>query len=197
MNRREALTDTELAALVAAGDEEALAELYGRYGRIVYAMSLGALRDPSGAEDVTQEVFAALWVRAGRFDGERGIFRHWFLHLAHNRVVDELRRRKRAARFGEELPDPVLGGGPVAASDTADEAVRAVLFGSAREALEHLPSEQREAIVLAYLGGATHQEIAQRTGAPLGTVKTRLRLGLLKLRAHLMLPHGTERTNGE
>lgn len=195
MNRREALTDTELAALVAAGDEEALAELYGRYGRIVYSMAISSLREPSGAEDVTQEVFAALWVRAGRFDGERGIFRHWFLHLAHNRIVDELRRRKRAARFGEELPDPVSGAGPVAGSNTADEAVRAVLFGSAREALERLPSEQRQAIVLAYLEGATQQEISQRTGAPLGTVKTRLRLGLMKLRAHLMLPQGTEGTD--
>lgn len=175
-------SDAELVMLVAHGDEPALEELYNRYSGPVFSMSYSLLRDYSAAEDVTQEVFAALWSRAGRFDPERGVFRHWFLHMAHNRIIDEIRKRKRVSmRTADKSPeDAELK--LVSPGDTADQAVTAVMFGEATAAMRALPEEQRVAVVMAYVEGSTQQEIADRTGVPLGTVKTRLRLGLIKLR---------------
>lgn len=151
-------------------------------------MAYAILRDHAAAEDITQDVFTSLWSRGGTFDATRGVFRHWFLHLAHNRIVDELRRRKRvnAHDEGKEPDDPSLG--VEAPGDPADEAVDRVLMGSVRRALRSLPADQRTVLELAYFHGATQVEIAQKTGAPLGTVKTRLRLGLMKLRHALAEP---------
>ena len=175
-------SDADLVARVSAGDASALEELYNRYSQSVFSMGYSILKDYAAAEDVTQEIFISLWSRADRFRAEKGVFRHWFLHLAHNRVIDELRRLRRVALMdadrAPEDPDLSL----VSSGDTADEAINAVLFGAASEALKALPEDQRVAVVMAYLEGTTQQEIAERTGAPVGTVKTRLRLGLIKLR---------------
>ena len=181
-------SDALLASRVAAGDAGSLEELYNRYGVQVFSMAYGILRDYALAEDLAQEVFVALWTRAGRFDAAKGIFRHWFLHLAHNRVIDEVRRRRRVALMDADRAPEDATLGLVSSGDTANEAVTAVLVGEAREALRALPEEQRVVIVMAYLEGATQQEIAQRTGSPLGTVKTRLRLGLGKLRQVMNAP---------
>ena len=151
-------------------------------------MAYGILRDYALAEDLTQEVFVALWTRAGQFDESRGVFRHWFLHLAHNRVIDEVRRKRRAALMDAEKAPEDVTLGLVSSGDTANEAITAVLAGEAREAMRALPEEQRIVLVMAYLEGATQQEIAHRTGAPLGTVKTRLRLALGKLRQVMIAP---------
>ena len=180
--------DAVLASRVAAGDAGSLEELYNRYGVQVFSMAYGILRDYALAEDLAQEVFMALWTRAGRFDAAKGVFRHWFLHLAHNRVIDEVRRRRRVALMDADKAPEDATLGLVSNGDTADEAITAVLVGEAREALRALPEEQRVVIVMAYLEGATQQEIAQRTGTPLGTVKTRLRLGLSKLRQTMQAP---------
>ncbi len=180
--------DAVLASRVAAGDAGSLEELYNRYGVQVFSMAYGILRDYALAEDLAQEVFVALWTRAGRFDAAKGVFRHWFLHLAHNRVIDEVRRRRRAALMDADRAPEDATLGLVSSGDTADEAITSVLVGEAREALRALPEEQRVVIVMAYLEGATQQEIAQRTGTPLGTVKTRLRLGLSKLRQTMNAP---------
>ncbi|MYA49549.1 MAG: sigma-70 family RNA polymerase sigma factor [Chloroflexi bacterium] len=180
--------DAVLASRVAAGDAGSLEELYNRYGVQVFSMAYGILRDYALAEDLAQEVFMALWTRAGRFDAAKGVFRHWFLHLAHNRVIDEVRRRRRATLMDADRAPEDATLGLVSNGDTADEAITAVLAGEAREALRALPEEQRVVIVMAYLEGATQQEIAQRTGTPLGTVKTRLRLGLGKLRQTMNAP---------
>lgn len=180
--------DAVLASRVAAGDAGSLEELYNRYGVQVFSMAYGILRDYALAEDLAQEVFMALWTRAGRFDAAKGVFRHWFLHLAHNRVIDEVRRRRRAALMDADKAPEDATLGLVSNGDTADEAITSVLAGEAREALRALPEEQRVVIVMAYLEGATQQEIAQRTGTPLGTVKTRLRLGLSKLRQTMQAP---------
>ena len=180
--------DAVLASRVAAGDAGSLEELYNRYGVQVFSMAYGMLRDYALAEDLAQEVFMALWTRAGRFDAAKGVFRHWFLHLAHNRVIDEVRRRRRATLMDADRAPEDATLGLVSNGDTADEAITAVLVGEAREALRALPEEQRVVIVMAYLEGATQQEIAQRTGTPLGTVKTRLRLGLGKLRQTMNAP---------
>ena len=181
-------SDSVLASRVAAGDAGSLEELYNRYGVQVFSMAYGILRDYALAEDLAQEVFMALWTRAGRFDAAKGVFRHWFLHLAHNRVIDEVRRRRRVALMDADKAPEDATLGLVSSGDTADEAITAVLVGEAREALWALPEEQRVVIVMAYLEGATQQEIAQRTGTPLGTVKTRLRLGLSKLRQTMNAP---------
>lgn len=181
-------SDSVLASRVAAGDASSLEELYNRYGVQVFSMAYGILRDYALAEDLAQEVFMALWTRAGRFDAAKGVFRHWFLHLAHNRVIDEVRRRRRVALMDADKAPEDATLGLVSNGDTADEAITAVLVGEAREALRALPEEQRVVIVMAYLEGATQQEIAQRTGTPLGTVKTRLRLGLSKLRQTMNAP---------
>lgn len=186
------LSDTDLILRVADGDSQALEELYSRYSQPVFSMAYSTLRDYALAEDVTQEVFVSLWTRASRFDPERGIFRHWFLHLAHNRVIDELRRRKRnALRSADKTPEEAALG-LEAPGNTADQAVNAVLYSAAVRALGTLPAEQREAVMMAYLEGATQQEISKRTGVPLGTVKTRLRLGLIKLRQMMSQPAGEE-----
>ena len=181
-------SDSVLASRVAAGDAGSLEELYNRYGVQVFSMAYGILRDYALAEDLAQEVFMALWTRAGRFDAAKGVFRHWFLHLAHNRVIDDVRRRRRVALMDADKAPEDATLGLVSSGDTADEAITAVLVGEAREALRALPEEQRVVIVMAYLEGATQQEIAQRTGTPLGTVKTRLRLGLSKLRQAMNAP---------
>ena len=181
-------SDAVLAYRVATGDADSLEELYNRYGVQVFSMAYGILRDYALAEDLAQEVFVALWTRAGRFDESKGVFRHWFLHLAHNRVIDEVRRLRRAALMDANRAPEDATLGLVSDGDTADEAVNAVLMGEAREALVALPEEQRVVIVMAYLEGSTQQEIAQRTGAPLGTVKTRMRLGLGKLRQAMHAP---------
>jgi RNA polymerase sigma-70 factor (ECF subfamily) len=175
-------SDAELMMRVAANDMAAMEELYNRYSQPIFSMAYSILRDYASAEDVTQEIFTALWTRARRFDPERGVFKHWFLHMAHNRVIDEVRKRKRiTSRDAAKTPDdPALA--LEAPGDPAEAAVNNVLFGAVKEALMSLPPEQRIAVVMAYLQGATQQEIAERTGVPLGTVKTRLRLGLIKLR---------------
>ncbi len=180
--------DAELALRVASGDADALEELYNRYSPAVFSMSYSILRDHAAAEDATQEIFLALWSRASRFHPAKGVFRHWFLHLAHNRIIDELRRRRRATQLDADAsPDDAKL--PLASpADTANEAITAALFGAASEALKALPEEQRIPIVMAYLEGATQQEIAARANIPLGTVKTRLRLGLAKLRELLAAP---------
>ncbi len=185
-------TDSELISLVAGGDSRALEELYDRYSQSVFSMSYSILRDYATAEDVTQEVFVSLWTRAGRFDPSRGVFRHWFLHLAHNRVIDELRKRRRASLYSADKAPEDAELALVSPGSTADQAITAVMFGVASEALKLIPDEQRVAVVMAYLEGATQQEIAQRTQVPLGTVKTRLRLGLMKLRQILAQPAGEE-----
>ena len=186
------VTDEELVAQVADGDAAAMGELYDRYSTQVYSMAVGMLRDTAIAEDVAQEVFVTLWTRASSFNPTRGVFKHWFLHLAHNRVIDELRRRRRVTLHNADRTPDDASLGLVAPADTANAAISAVLYGEARKALMKLPEEQRVALVMAYLEGATQQEIAERTGAPLGTVKTRLRLGMIKLRKLLAQPASEE-----
>ena len=180
------IDDATLATEVARGDARALEQLYERYNGPVFSMALNLLKDYAAAEDVTQDVFVALWTRAGRFDPERGVFRHWFLHMAHNRIIDEIRKRKRVSiNASDKQPeDPELR--LESPGDTANQAITSVMFGAAAEALRSLPEAQRVAVVMAYVEGATQQEIALRTGVPLGTVKTRLRLGLIKLRQLLV-----------
>lgn len=162
------------------GDERALGVLYDRWSPRVYALAMALLRDSSEAEDVTEETFWQAWRQAARFDGARGSASSWLLTIARSRALDRLRARRR--RPEDPLEDHVADA-MISATTAADDTMVLGERGHAvRTALQLLPAEQREALGLAYFGGLSQTEIAERTGQPLGTVKTRMRLGLAKLR---------------
>ena len=171
------LSDEALVALVARNDETALAELYDRIGRVAYGLAFRILRDERLAEDAVQEGFLACWRGAAQFAPERAKASTWLLTLVHRRAVDLVRREQR--RRVEPLDDTVHQGA-VASAETA------AWIGFERErvqaALRQLPDPQREAIELAYYGGFSQSELAERLGVPLGTVKSRMFAGFSRLR---------------
>jgi RNA polymerase sigma-70 factor (ECF subfamily) len=176
--------DEELIGLVAKRDERALERLYERYGRAIYSLVFRMLRDPGRAEEVAQEVFLKVWRRPTSYVAGRGPFATWLLSVAHHRAIDELRARR-------HQPLPIDGpDGPgadvVDGGDDLDELAWLRERRSAiRGALATLPPAQRAAIELAYFGGLTQRQIADRLGEPLGTIKTRMRLAMQKLRGSL------------
>jgi RNA polymerase sigma-70 factor (ECF subfamily) len=165
-----------LMARVRARDADAFEALYDMFHRIVYRVALRMLGDAPGAEDVTQAVFMKVWSAPELFRG--GNVGAWIARIARNRALDVL--RSRGTRQESELPCNLLD--TEAIEDVAFARIDAALV---RNALATLPAEQRDAIELGFFGGITHEEIARRTNAPLGTVKTRIRMGLRKLRAAL------------
>jgi RNA polymerase sigma-70 factor (ECF subfamily) len=170
------LSDEALVALVARADEEALAELYDRFGRVAYGLALRIVRDPALAEDAVQEGFLAVWRSAARFVAERAKASTWILTLIHRRAVDLVRREQpRRAEPLEVAPDE-------AGADTEEEVWRRLRRARIQEALKRLPDKQREALELAYYGGFTQSELADRLGEPLGTIKSRMFSGLANLR---------------
>ncbi|HLG08514.1 MAG TPA: sigma-70 family RNA polymerase sigma factor [Gaiellaceae bacterium] len=173
------LSDEALVALVARGDEAALAELYDRMGRIAYGLALRVLRDERYAEDAVQEAFLAVWRTAAAFRAERAKASTWILTLVHRRAVDLVRREER--RRAEPLADEQSSAGETALA--TDEAAW-LRFERERvqAALGQLPDVQREAIELAYYGGFSQSELAERLGVPLGTIKSRMFAGLARLR---------------
>jgi RNA polymerase sigma factor (sigma-70 family) len=169
------LSDEALVALVARGEEDALAALYDRFGRTAYGLALRVVRDAELAEDVVQEAFLSLWRNAGRFVPERARAGTWLLTLVHRRAVDLVRREER--RRAEPIESA-----PEAADAAAEEAPWLRLERErVRVALASLPDAQREAIELAYYGGFTQAELADRLGQPLGTIKSRMFAGLARL----------------
>jgi RNA polymerase sigma-70 factor (ECF subfamily) len=170
--------DETLLTRIARSDRQAFQAVYDRYSGPVYSLALSMLRDPPVAQEITQDVFLAIWRGAGAFDLGRGTARSWILSLAHHKSVDAVRRWRRAvtAPLSEGIRDD---------ADVVEEAMRRVDSAGVHDALRALSADQREAIVLAYYGGYTQREIADRQRAPLGTVKTRIRDGLLRLREML------------
>jgi RNA polymerase sigma-70 factor, ECF subfamily len=167
-------TDAALVSAIRSGNESAMAELYDRYSAIVYSVALRVLGDTGAAEDVLQEVFMQLWRNPGAFDSSRGNLAPWLAVIARNRAIDTLRKR-----HGEtDIEDVVVSVEP----DLAGEADRAIAMTKVRTVLGGMPAAQRSALELAYFEGLSHSEIAAKTGEPLGTVKTRIRAGLLALR---------------
>ena len=167
---------------VRARDPEALQALYDRHANLVYGLGLRVLRDATEAEDLVQDVFLHLWRRAEMFDGERGSFAGWLVSLARNRAIDRLRARRTRERKGDEYEAEQSIDTAPRAADPAESAYASELRGAVARALGTLPDAQRSALELAYFGGFSHSEIAQRLDAPLGTVKARVRQGMLRLR---------------
>jgi RNA polymerase sigma-70 factor (ECF subfamily) len=173
--------DEDLVGRLLSRDERALERLYDRYGRATYSLVLKMLRDPARAEEISQEVFLKLWRRPESYVAGRGAFATWLLSVAHHRAIDELRtRRHEIYPLGDDdnPPRELIDDG----SDLADAAGLREQRVAVRSALATLPASQRQAIELAYFAGLTQREIADRLGEPLGTVKTRVRLAMQKLR---------------
>ena len=166
--------DAALLALVERGDEHAMASLFDRYSKVVYSVALRVLRDPSSAEDVLQEVFMQIWRNPDGFVATRGSLGGWLAVVARNRSIDALRRK----RPSEPVDDMVMASN----YNLADEAERNSMMEKARGAIRLLPMEQRKTLEMAFFDGLTHSEIAEMTGDPLGTVKTRIRSALGSLR---------------
>jgi RNA polymerase sigma factor (sigma-70 family) len=180
------LSDEALVALVARSDEDALAELYDRVGGIAYGLAHRILRDDALAEDAVQEAFLSLWRGAGSFVPERAKASTWILTLVHRRAVDLVRReQRRRTEPIDTAPEPAGG-------SAADDAWLRLERERVQQALTQLPDQQREAIELAYYGGYTQSELAERLGEPLGTIKSRMFTGLARLRE--LLDDGAERT---
>jgi RNA polymerase sigma-70 factor, ECF subfamily len=178
---RERADEAARVARVAEGDSGALAELYDAHARTLYSLALRVLGDQADAEDVLQEVFAQVWRQAARYDMRRGNVAAWLLTIARTRAIDRLRARRARPDTAAATEDatgllaaPLADPGDVLAAERDAQRVRA--------ALHQLPLLQRLAIELAYFEGLTQSEIAERLEQPLGTIKTRIRLGLLKLR---------------
>jgi RNA polymerase sigma-70 factor, ECF subfamily len=184
------LSDEALVALLARGDDGALAELYDRFGAVAYGLAMRVVRDQALAEDAVQEAFLTVWRTASRFVAERAKARTWILTLVHRRAVDLVRREQ--TRRTEPLTEQADAGGRTA----HEEAWLRLERVRVQEALKRLPDQQREAIELAYYGGFTQSELADRLGEPLGTVKSRMFTGLSRLRELLdESEHEEERWN--
>jgi RNA polymerase sigma-70 factor (ECF subfamily) len=181
--------DGDLVKAVAEGGSGALGELYDRHGGVVFAICLRMLRDAEEAEEVLEDVFWHLWRHAGRYDPARGSVVVYLVTLARSRSLDRLRARERRVRLRSEVADATLAEN-VAGSGAGDTTPFGNVLAHERRvrvrgALSDLTPEQREAVELAFLEGLTHLEISLRLGQPLGTIKTRIRSALLRLRGTL------------
>ena len=176
-------SDEQLVDDLARGEPDALAALYDRYRAMAYSLALRVTGDTGMAEDVVQEAFLGVWRNAGRFSAVRASARTWILSIVHHRAIDALRRRRPATELPDSDSTPPL---TLVMPDVWPEVAGRLDREQIRRALGALSRPQREAIELAYYGGLTQQEIATRTATPLGTVKSRVRLGLLALRHALI-----------
>lgn len=174
------LTDAQLLALIGRGENWAFSEIYDRYARLVFSFAVKILNDRSSAEEMVQQVFTKVWRSALQYRVERGKFSTWVISITRHQCIDELRRRRVRPVTGvddeELLGRLTLDDDPMLAAQNAFEQARV------REALRRIPAEQRMVIELAFFGGLTHQEIALHCEYPLGTVKTRMRLGMQRLK---------------
>src|SRR5271163_1132492 len=169
-----AAEDAALLSRIEQGDQDAMASLFDRYSGIVYSVALRVLKDAGQAEDVMQDIFIQIWKKPGAFVSGRGSLGAWLVVVARNRAIDSLRRR----RPTDSVEDVVLA----SSTELAAEAERNTLMEKVRAYLNQLPPEQRKSVEMAYFEGMSHSEIAEKTGDPLGTVKTRIRLALITLR---------------
>ena len=173
-------TDAQLLALIIHGKNWALSEIYDRYARLVFSIALKTLNDQASAEEIVQQVFTKVWRHARDYRVERGKFSTWVITITHHQCIDELRRRRvhpmTNASYWESLD------GSASDDDPAQDAQDRFEQAQVRRALQQIPAEQRMVIEMAFWGGMSHREIALHCHSPLGTVKTRLRLGMQRLK---------------
>jgi RNA polymerase sigma-70 factor, ECF subfamily len=183
------MLDQEMIARIGRRDQSAFSALYDRLSGPLYSLAMKMLGDPAEAQDALQDVFLQIWSRAGTYDPEQSSVFSWTVLLTRSRVIDRLRARGRRSRVvvasTEDSSTTVAGGDASTVESAADTAEKNDEAARVRYVLNNLPSEQREAIELAFFEHLSHHEIAARLGQPLGTVKARIRRGLLKLRERL------------
>jgi RNA polymerase sigma-70 factor (ECF subfamily) len=186
---RPVLLDSSLLHRVAQGDEQAFEELYGRSSPVLYALVLRILHDPDEAAEVLQDLYRDVWRKAGSYDAQRGSPMAWLVTMARSRAIDRLRSAAtQTQRETDSIEDMLTGDLPDRAPDPfeirADQEQRELVA----KAMAELPAAQQEALELAFYGGLTHTQIAARLNQPVGTIKTRIKLGLDKLKAALRGP---------
>jgi len=176
--------DAQILQRIAAGDQAALGELYDRFSRPLFSVALRVLNDAAEAEDVLHDVFVTLWDKAADFESSRGHAFSWALTLTRNRAIDRVRSRKRRSEILTQAVPADLGYDEAADAklDSADTLWVKEKAAAVRSAVATLPADQRQVLELAYFGGLTQQQIAEKLSAPLGTIKARIRRALLKLR---------------
>jgi len=177
MHKSEVGSDKSLMDRVRVREQQAMSEIFDRYARMVYSVALRVLNDSGHAEDVMQEIFFQLWRSPESFSSSRGSLGAWLLVVARNRAIDQLRQRRSA----EPVDEVVLASN----TNLQSEAERSIIMQKVQGIIGNLPNEQQQSLQLAFFEGLSHSEIAEKTGQPLGTVKTRIRSALTSLRKRL------------
>jgi RNA polymerase sigma-70 factor (ECF subfamily) len=183
LSQDDRVADERALARMAGGDRDALGELYDRHARLIFSLALRILQNRAEAEDVVQEVFTQAWTQAARYDTRRGAVAAWMLMLTRSRAIDRLRSKHAGAERPADLRDAAHIPDTAMRQDT--QLLSTEQIAQVQKALAELPLVQRTALELAYYEGLTHAEIAQRLNEPLGTIKTRIRQAVIKLRESL------------
>ena len=185
MTDYQVLEDQELLVRISAGEKDALEAIYERYSSPVYSLARYMLRSEAVAEEATQDVFLNIWLKASSYNSSRGQPKTWIMSVAHHKIIDVIRSRRRSEAISDPKEYETLDLLPSEQVGTDEAVVRNLEAERVRRALERLPAAQQEVVTLAYFGGLSQSEISARLGQPLGTVKTRARLALQKLREEL------------
>ncbi len=185
MTDYQVLEDQELLVRIAAGEKDALEAIYERYSSPVYSLARYMLRSEAVAEEATQDVFLNIWLKAASYNSSRGQPKTWIMSVAHHKIIDVIRSRRRAEAISDPKEYETLDLLPSGQIGTDEAVERNLEAERVHQALERLPAAQQEVVQLAYFSGLSQSEIAARLGQPLGTVKTRARLALQKLREEL------------
>ena len=181
----ESLDDHQLIQLISQVDKDALEALYTRYQTPVYSLAMFMLKKPALAEEVTQDIFLNIWLKASSFNAQRGQPRGWIMSVAHHKIIDLIRSQRRATVNADPVDYETLDLLPDGGVSTEAQAEQSLERERIMRALETIPANQREVIMLAYFGGLSQSEMAEKLYLPLGTIKTRVRLAMLKLRTVL------------
>ena len=181
----EGLEDRQLIHRITLDDQAALEALYGRYSTAVYSLAMYMLKQEALAEDATQETFLNIWLKASSFNSDRGQPKSWIMSVAHHKIVDLIRSRRRTSYMTDPGGDETLELLPSGQASTEEQVEQTLQRERILKALTLLPEAQQEVVMLAYFEGYSQSEMAEKLGQPLGTVKTRVRLAMQKLRAAL------------